>query len=57
MEGIMFFVVGRKNKKAPRKELVKAIKGMIANGTYDWKAAIENTASRIVENPSSLLWR
>lgn len=53
----MFFVVGRKNKKAPRKELVKAIKGMIANGTYDWKAAVENTASRIVENPSSLLWR
>jgi anti-sigma28 factor (negative regulator of flagellin synthesis) len=52
----MFFVVGQK-AKAPRKELVKAIKEMIENGTYDWKAAVENAASRIVENPSSLLWR
>lgn len=40
-----------------RKELVKAIKKMIANGTYDWNTAIEHTASRILEYPESLLWR
>jgi hypothetical protein len=39
-----------------RKEMIKAIKEMIANGTYDWEAAIEHTASRIMDYPESLLW-
>lgn len=46
-----------KKKTNSRKELVKAIKKMIANKTYDWNAAIEHAASRIVEHPESLLWR
>lgn len=40
-----------------KKELIKAIKEMIANGTYDWESAIENTADRIIECPESLIWR
>ena len=40
-----------------REELVKAIKGMIANGTYDWNAAIEGAAAAIVNHPETLLWR
>ena len=36
--------------------MIKAIKEMIANGTYDWEAAIERTASRIMDYPESLLW-
>lgn len=35
---------------------VAAIKKAIKNGTYDLNKAIEQTASRIVENPQSLLW-
>ena len=36
---------------------VNLIKEAIKNGTYDWKAAIEDAATRICENPESLLWR
>ena len=43
--------------KDSRKKVVEAIKEMIANGTYDWDAAIAHAASRIVENPEALLWR
>lgn len=39
-----------------RKEMIKAIKEKIVNGTYDWEAAIEHTASRIMDYPESLLW-
>lgn len=36
---------------------IKKIKLEIKNKTYNWKAAIENTAERIIEYPQSLLWR
>lgn len=35
---------------------VEKIKEAIKNGTYDWEAAIEHTAERILEYPESLLW-
>lgn len=38
-------------------EKVKSIKLAIKSGTYNWKAAIEHTADRIIECPESLLWR
>lgn len=36
---------------------VQKIKEAIKNGTYDWAAAIEHTADRILEYPESLIWR
>lgn len=36
---------------------VKAIKEAIKNGTYNWDEAIEGAASKITDNPETLLWR
>ena len=38
-------------------EKLKILKESIENGTYDFVAAIEDSASKIVENPEVLLWR
>lgn len=38
-------------------EKLKIIKESIENGTYDFETAIEDSASKIVENPEVLLWR
>lgn len=35
----------------------KVIRLLIRKGKYDWNAAIEHTADRIVEYPQALLWR
>ena len=37
-------------------EKIENLKKAIENGTYDWAAAIEHTAERIIEYPESLLW-
>ena len=39
------------------KEKIKALKKAIKKGTYDWAAAIEDTAERIIDYPQALLWR
>lgn len=36
---------------------VKAIKTAIKKGTYNWKKAIEDSASKIADYPQALLWR
>ena len=36
---------------------VEMIKKAIKDKTYDWEAAIEGAAERILEHPESLLWR
>ena len=36
---------------------LQKLKESIKNGTYDFEAAIEDSASKIVENPEVLLWR
>ena len=36
---------------------VELIKKAIKDKTYDWEAAIEGAAERILEHPESLLWR
>lgn len=36
---------------------IKAIKIAIKKGRYDWKKAIEDTASKIASYPQALLWR
>lgn len=38
-------------------EKLKILKESIKNETYDFEAAIEDSASKIVENPEVLLWR
>ena len=38
-------------------EKLKILKESIENGTYDFGTAIEDAASKIVENPEVLLWR
>lgn len=38
-------------------EKLKILKESIKNGIYDFDAAIEDAASKIVENPEVLLWR
>ena len=36
---------------------VEMIKKAIKDKTYDWEAAIQGAAERILEHPESLLWR
>ena len=36
---------------------VETIKKAIKDKTYDWEAAIQGAAERILEHPESLLWR
>lgn len=36
---------------------IKTIKEAIKNGTYNWQAAIEGAADRIIQYPESLIWR
>lgn len=38
-------------------ERIKEIKAAVKNNTYDWAAAIEAAADRILSNPETLLWR
>lgn len=40
-----------------RKMELKALRRAIKKGQYDWKSAIEDTASKILEHPEALLWR
>lgn len=37
-------------------EKIENLKKAIENGTYDWAAAIEHTAERIIKYPESLTW-
>ena len=47
-----------KNKKmTEREKRIKEIKKSIKNGSYDLKAAIEDTAEKILNYPQALLWR
>lgn len=46
---------GAVNEKKSAK--IKAIKIAIKKGRYDWKKAIEDTASKIASYPQALLWR
>ena len=36
---------------------LKQFKKAIKSGKYDWKKAIEDTATKIVDYPQALLWR
>ena len=47
-----------KNKNVTEREKrIKEIKKSIKNGSYDLKAAIEDTAEKILNYPQALLWR
>ena len=50
----------KKNKTkivSEREKKIREIKKSIRNGCYDWKAAIEGAAEKIIEYPQALLWR
>lgn len=50
----------KKNEKqnmTEREKRIKEIKKSIKDGSYDWKAAIEDTAEKILNYPQALLWR
>lgn len=48
----------KKNEKMTEKEKrIEEIKKSIKNGSYDWKAAIEGAAEKILNYPQALLWR
>lgn len=36
---------------------IKSIKKAIKNGTYDWEAAIESAAEKILNYPQVLIWK
>lgn len=40
-----------------REERIALIKEMIDAGIYDWEAAVEIAADRILDYPESLLWQ
>ena len=45
------------NKYINNYDEARSLKESIENGTYDFETAIEDAASKIVENPEVLLWR
>ena len=50
----------KKNKTkivSEREKKIREIKRRIKNGSYNWEAAIESAAEKIIEYPQALLWR
>lgn len=50
-------MIKKNEKKNEREKKIGEIKKSIKNGSYDWKAAIECAAEKILEYPQALLWR
>ena len=50
-------MIKKNEKMTEKKKRIKEIKKSIKNGSYDWKAAIECAAEKILEYPQALLWR
>ena len=50
-------MIKKNEKKNEREKKIREIKRRIKNGSYDWKAAIEGAAEKILEYPQALLWR
>lgn len=50
-------MIKKNEKKNEREKKIREIKKSIKNGSYDWKAAIEGAAEKILEYPQALLWR